>query len=79
MFRIFDSSAPRASENFYRNIFALMAFTAFAVAIASDSSAAFASTLVFGALSRAAVKKNWKTPDFAKRNPFFAVTKKTDD
>ena len=67
MFRIFGQNAPRASENFYRNFFALLTFSAFACALATDSPAAFAAALVFGALSRTAVRRNWKNPKFAER------------
>jgi hypothetical protein len=57
-------NAPRASENFYRNVFALLTFSAFACALVTDSPAAFAAALVFGVLSRSAVKRNWKNPSF---------------
>ncbi|MDR3353652.1 MAG: hypothetical protein LBO21_01285 [Synergistaceae bacterium] len=77
MMRIFDPDAPRASENFYRNIFAILAFIAFASAIVLDSPAAFAAVLVFGTASRSAVRKNWKNPDFVKRMPFLVSSKKT--
>jgi hypothetical protein len=62
----FDPDAPRASENFYRNAFALAAFAAFFCALLSNSPIAFAVTLLLGALSRTAVHKNWKNPAFAK-------------
>ncbi|MDR1885075.1 MAG: hypothetical protein LBQ56_02285 [Synergistaceae bacterium] len=72
-------SAARASENFYRNVFALLTFAAFACALATDSIAAFASALVLGALSRTAVKKNWKNPRLAKYVPFLVRAKKSPD
>jgi hypothetical protein len=62
----FNPDAPRASENFYRNVFALAAFAAFFCALFSNSPIAFAITLLFGALSRTAVHKNWKNPEFVK-------------
>jgi hypothetical protein len=63
---------PKASENFYRNIFALCAFMIFFMAIITNSPLAFALTLAFGALSRTAVRKGWKNPAFAERVPWMA-------
>jgi hypothetical protein len=60
----------RASENFYRNVFALAAFVSFAAAVMTDSPILFAAALLSGALSRTAVKKNWKNPGFAERFPW---------
>jgi hypothetical protein len=77
MIRLSDPDAPRASENFYRNVFALMAFLAFAFAVISDSPAAFAAVIVLGVMSRAAVRRNWKNPDFVKRMPFLVSSKRT--
>lgn len=55
----------RASENFYRNVFALAAFVSFAAAVITDSPILFAAVLLWGTLSRTSVKKNWKNPKFA--------------
>jgi hypothetical protein len=71
--------APRASDNFYRNVFALLTFLIFVCALALDSPAAFALTLVTGTVSRVAVKRGWKNPDFAGRMPFFARSKGAAD
>ncbi|MDR0615207.1 MAG: hypothetical protein LBG29_00205 [Synergistaceae bacterium] len=60
----------RASRNFYRNVFALAAFAVFAAALLTDSPICFAAAAAFGALSRTAVKKNWKTPAIAGRLPW---------
>jgi hypothetical protein len=67
--RLFNPGAPRASENFYRNVFALAAFIAFGCAVITDSPTGFALVLAFGALSRTAVQKNWKNPSFMERLP----------
>jgi hypothetical protein len=64
MFRILSQDAPKASQNFYRNVFALLTFLTFACALVSDSPAAFAAALAFGVLSRTAAQKNWKPPSF---------------
>ena len=61
------SLRQRPSDSFYRNFFAVLTFLAFAVAILFDSSVAYLSTLLFGCLSRTAVKKCWKNPEFANK------------
>ncbi|MDR1137797.1 MAG: hypothetical protein LBK91_05690 [Synergistaceae bacterium] len=60
----------KASENFYRNVFSLVVFISFAIAILTDSPVFFAAVLIFGTLSRIAVKKSWKNPKFAERIPW---------
>ncbi|MDR1021510.1 MAG: hypothetical protein LBL73_12175 [Synergistaceae bacterium] len=67
---LFDTNGKRASENFYRNAFALAAFAVFLLAIITDSPLAFAAALAFGALSRTAVRKDWKNPAIAERIPW---------
>lgn len=66
----------RASENFYRNLFALLTFVAFALAITMNSPPLFMAVLLFGALSRTAIKKGWKNPAFVERIPWLVSRKK---
>jgi hypothetical protein len=73
MLRLFNPDAPRASENFYRNVFALAAFITFACAVITNSPFAFLATLIFGALSRTAVQKNWGNQAFTERIPWIAA------
>ncbi|GHV51835.1 hypothetical protein FACS1894216_06810 [Synergistales bacterium] len=73
---MFWSSDVRASENFYRNVFALAAFAAFACAFILDSPMLYCAVLMFGALSRTAVRKNWKNPAFAERTPWLVSAPK---
>jgi hypothetical protein len=60
----------RASSNFYRNVFAILSFIVFAAALLTDSPIFFAAAVVFGALSRLAVKKNWRNPALSERLPW---------
>jgi hypothetical protein len=64
------NTGERASENFYRNIFAIAAFAVFAAAIATDRPIFYALTLIFGAISRTAVKKAWRNPAFCTTLPW---------
>lgn len=61
-------SRPRAAANFYRNLFAILAFAVFGAAIISDEPALYAAAAVLGALSRVAVRKGWQNPAFAERS-----------
>ena len=61
-----NSGYRRASENFYRNVFALAAFIVFAAAVMTDSPVLFAVVLLLGTLSRTSVKRNWRNPGFSK-------------
>ena len=70
MFRLWNRYGPRPSENFYRNFFALMTFIAFGIAFFTKSPIALLSTLLFGTLSRTAVKKGWRNPWFADFIPY---------
>ncbi|MDR1472563.1 MAG: hypothetical protein LBS75_08565 [Synergistaceae bacterium] len=72
LLKMWNRGAPRASESFYRNVFAIATFTSFAAALATDSPAGFMAALAFGALSRTAARKNWKNPAFAARLPWLA-------
>jgi hypothetical protein len=67
---LFDTNGKMASENFYRNVFALAAFATFFLAVITNSPLAFAATLAFGTLSRTAVRKDWKNPAIAERIPW---------
>ncbi len=69
----------RASENFYRNLFALLTFLAFGAALLSNEPVLFLLVLAFGALSRTAVKKGWENPDFVKRMPWLVSRKRTEE
>ena len=60
----------RASENFYRNVFAVAAFVSFGAALLTELPVLYAAVLMFGAASRTAVKKDWKNPAFAARLPW---------
>ena len=66
----------RASENFYRNLFALLAFLTFGTALLTNSPILFLLVLLFGALSRTAVKKDWKNPALAERMPWLVSKKR---
>lgn len=68
----------RASENFYRNFFALLTFVVFALAILTNLPLLFMAALLFGALSRTAVKKGWENPSFVQRIPWLVSRKKED-
>lgn len=70
MFGLWNRNAPRPSENFYRNIFALLTFAAFAAALLTNSPAALLAALAFGALSRTAARKGWRNPWFAAFIPY---------
>jgi hypothetical protein len=72
-------SSKKASWNFYRNIFAIAAFAAFAAALAINHPLCYGAVLVFGALSRTAVKKDWKNPAFSSRFPRLARSPKYDE
>jgi hypothetical protein len=76
MFGTWDPS-EKAYRNFYRNIFAIAAFVAFAAALATNHPLAYAAVLLFGALSRTAIKKGWKNPAFSSRFPWPARSKDT--
>jgi hypothetical protein len=78
MFGTWDPS-KKASWNFYRNVFAIAAFVAFAAALATDHPLAYAAVLVFGALSRTAIKKDWKNPAFSSRFPRLTRSHKPRD
>jgi hypothetical protein len=52
---------------FYRNLFALLCFLFFAFALGTGSPHAYWGALMCGCLSRAAVRKKWPDPPFAKR------------
>jgi hypothetical protein len=52
---------------FYRNLFALLCFLFFAFALGTGSPHAYWGALMCGALSRAAVRKQWPDPPFAKK------------
>jgi hypothetical protein len=67
----------RASENFYRNLFALLTFAAFGVALLTNSPVMLLLVLLFGTLSRTAVKKDWKNPAFVERMPWLVSRKKS--
>ena len=67
---MFGLNTRRASESFYRNFFALAAFVSFALALLTNYPPAFMAVLAFGALSRTAVRKDWKNPSFASRIPW---------
>jgi hypothetical protein len=79
MFGLSDANAPRASENFYRNVFAIATFVSFGVALATNLPAAFALAAIFGALSRTAVKKNWKNPTFVRTPWLIRAPRRCDD
>ncbi len=64
------SLKPRASDSFYRNLFAALTFAVFAIAIIFNSPMAYLTTLLFGCLSRAAAKKGWKNPELAGKLPW---------
>ena len=70
MFRLWNRNGPRPSENFYRNFFALLTFVAFGIAFFTKSPIALLATLLFGTLSRTAVKKGWRNPWFADFIPY---------
>ena len=72
-------SGRRASESFYRNLFALLAFVAFGAALFTESPAALFAVLLFGALSRTSVKKGWKNPAFAKHVPWLYRKPREED
>ncbi|MDR3255979.1 MAG: hypothetical protein LBT31_10485 [Synergistaceae bacterium] len=74
-----NPDVPRASTNFYRNVFALLTFAVFACALLTTSPAAFGASLLFGALSRTAVKKNWKNPEFCGKCRFIVRGLKGED
>ncbi|MDR3165017.1 MAG: hypothetical protein LBU13_05520 [Synergistaceae bacterium] len=78
MFGIWDPS-KRASLNFYRNVFAAAAFAAFAAALATNHPFAYGMVLIFGALSRTAIKKDWKNPAFSYRFPWLARSPKYEE
>lgn len=59
-----------AAGNFYRNLFAILAFASFGIALLTDSPYGFLAVLLFGGLSRTAIKKGWKNPDFAEKSGF---------
>ncbi|MDR1481556.1 MAG: hypothetical protein LBI74_02920 [Synergistaceae bacterium] len=69
----------RASQNFYRNVFALAAFIVFVIALLTDSPIFFATVVVFGTLSRLAVKKNWRNPAFSERLPWLVWRARAGD
>ncbi|HOO64283.1 MAG TPA: hypothetical protein PK364_10250 [Synergistaceae bacterium] len=52
---------------FYRNLFALLCFLFFAFALGTGSPHAYWGALMCGCLSRAAVRKKWPDPPFAKK------------
>lgn len=70
MFRLWNRHGPRPSENFYRNVFALLTFVAFGVALLTKSPIALCAILLFGTLSRTSFRKGWKNPWFAKYVPW---------
>ncbi|MDL2263933.1 hypothetical protein LJC31_04695 [Synergistaceae bacterium OttesenSCG-928-I11] len=71
------SRGIRASENFYRNLFALLTFLTFGAALLTNSPVLFLLVLAFGALSRTAVKKGWGNPAFVERVPWLVSKKKS--
>jgi hypothetical protein len=73
MFGLWDQ---KASWNFYRNVFAIAAFAAFAAALATNSPLCYGAVLLFGALSRTATRKDWKNPAFASRFPWLTRSPK---
>lgn len=66
----FWSGGAKASGSFYRNAFAIASFAVFIVALLTDSPVCFLAALMFGGLSRTAVKKGWKNPEFAEKSGF---------
>lgn len=60
----------KASGSFYRNFFAILAFLAFGAAIVTESPYGFLAVLLLGGLSRTAIKKGWKNPDFVEKSGF---------
>ena len=70
MFGLWNRYCPRPSESFYRNLFALLTFAAFGVALITKSPIAFFAILLLGALSRTSIKKRWSNPWFAKYVPW---------
>lgn len=70
-------SRPRAASNFYRNLFAIAAFAVFGAALLTKLPILFAAAAIFGALSRIAVRKGWRNPEFAERSGF--LIKKHDE
>lgn len=69
----------RASENFYRNLFALLTFLTFGAGLLLNEPLLFLLVLVLGTLSRTAVKKSWKNPDFVERMPWLISKKRTEE
>ena len=61
---------PRASDSFYRNLFAALTFILFGIAIIFNSALAYLLTLLLGCLSRTASKKGWKNPELAGKLPW---------
>ncbi|MCF7935902.1 MAG: hypothetical protein K9L28_06160 [Synergistales bacterium] len=49
---------------FYRNLFAAFCFAFFVIALSTRSPLAFLATLLCGALSRTAARKDWPNPHF---------------
>lgn len=70
-------SRPRAASNFYRNLFAILAFAVFGAALLTEMPILFAAAAMLGALSRIAVRKGWHNPEFAERSGF--LIKKYDE
>ena len=68
MFGLLGSA--NAAGNFYRNLFAILAFVSFGAALLTESPYGFLAVLLFGGLSRTAIKKGWKNPDFAEKKGF---------
>ncbi len=52
---------------FYKNLFAGLCFFSFIIGVLTRSPHALWATMIFGALSRTAVKKHWPDPPFANR------------
>jgi hypothetical protein len=69
----------RASGNFYRNVFAILSFIVFAAALLTDSPIFFAAAVVCGALSRMAVKKNWRNPAISGRLPWLTWSERAEE
>jgi len=79
VFGLFRQNGRRPSDNFYRNLFALLTFAALAAALVTKAPAAMCAVLLFGALSRSAVRKDWKNPRFARFAPWLCRTPRAGD
>jgi len=66
----FWRSRRKSSESLYRNVFAILTFAVLLIAFITHSPAAFFATLIFGALSRTAARKEWRNPWFSKYVPW---------